>query len=75
MSILADGFISFSSSPGFYPGLQIFRPSWAEKKGGVCGKLLPHFIIKKKIATSILLTLRRIFSFPLHPSAKADGKG
>jgi hypothetical protein len=30
-------------------------------KGGVCGKLLPHFCIKKKIATSILLTLRRIF--------------
>jgi len=30
-------------------------------KGGVCGKLLPRFNIKKKIATSILLTLRRIF--------------
>jgi hypothetical protein len=33
-------------------------------KGGVCGKLLPRFNIKKKIATSILLTQRRIFSFP-----------
>jgi len=30
-------------------------------KGGVCGKLLPHFNIKKKIATSIPLTQRGIF--------------
>jgi hypothetical protein len=30
-------------------------------KGGECGKQLPRFNIKKKIATSILLTLRRIF--------------
>jgi len=44
-------------------------------KGGVCGKLLPHFNIKKKIAIRILLTQRRIFLSPLYPSAKADGKG
>jgi hypothetical protein len=44
-------------------------------KGGACGKQLPLFNIKKKIAIRILLTLRRIFLSPLHPSAKADGKG
>jgi hypothetical protein len=32
-------------------------------KGGVYGKQLPRFNIKKKIATSILLTQRRIFRF------------
>jgi hypothetical protein len=32
-------------------------------KGGACGKQLPRFNIKKKIATSILLTLRRIFLY------------
>lgn len=32
------------------------------KKGEACGKHLPHSI-KKKIATTILLTLRRIFLF------------
>jgi len=31
-------------------------------KRGSCGKLLPQFNIKKKIAIRILLTLRRIFS-------------
>jgi len=32
--------------------------------GGVCGKLLPRFNIKKKIATSILPPLGEFF-FPL----------
>lgn len=43
-------------------------------KGGECGKQLPRFNIKKKIATSILLTLRRIFLFPSTRQLKQTAK-
>jgi len=43
-------------------------------KGGECGKQLPRFNIKKKIATSILLTLRRIFLFPFTRQLKQTAK-